>query len=77
MPRLLTDLDVIAEIRRVTALSSLRKVANEIGISAAYLSDVLRGNRGVTNTLASRFGFDRKVISRTIVRKVSIKKTAA
>jgi transcriptional regulator with XRE-family HTH domain len=37
--------DPILALRKQISKASLRKVAIEIGISAPYLSDVMRGNR--------------------------------
>lgn len=40
---------------------SLRKLAIELEISAAYLSDILKGKRGVSEKVAAKFGFDRHI----------------
>jgi hypothetical protein len=46
--------------------ASLRKVAIELGISAAYLSDIMAEKRAVSSRVAEKLGYQR-VISRTIV----------
>jgi predicted transcriptional regulator len=40
---------------RLKAGVSLREVARQMGISAAYLSDLERGNRNWTRALANRY----------------------
>jgi transcriptional regulator with XRE-family HTH domain len=41
----LTDQEVLQLIRFSQGDRSLREFAKEVGVSAAYLSDILRGNR--------------------------------
>lgn len=64
---------VIAAIRKETEGSSLRQAAKRFGISAAYLSDILRGNREISDRIAAKFGFTRevKVITKVVFRKVA------
>ena len=61
MGKELTTEDVLKVIREDVAKTSLRKTAIRLGISAAYLSDVLRGNRQVGEDLAACYGFSRTV----------------
>lgn len=61
MAKELTQDDVLEAIRKETAKSSLRKVAIDIEVSAAFLSDVLRGRRDVSDKVAEAFGFIREV----------------
>jgi hypothetical protein len=61
MGKELTTEDVLKVIREDVEKSSLRKTATRIGISAAYLSDVLRGNRQVGEELAAHYGFNRTI----------------
>jgi len=65
--------EVIAVIRKETEGSSLRQAAKRFGISAAYLSDILRGNREISDRIAAKFGFKReiKVITEVVFRKVA------
>lgn len=62
MTRALSVEDVKNRIWARTEGSSLRKVAKELGVSAAYLSDVMRGNRNISHKLAERLGFKMKVV---------------
>ena len=47
--------------RKVEQKGTQRAVAEELGISAVYLGDVLRGRRKVGRNLALRLGFERVV----------------
>lgn len=49
---------------RVKAFPSMRAASREWGVSAAYLSDVLRGNRTLGKKLARLLGL-RKCVTRT------------
>jgi plasmid maintenance system antidote protein VapI len=40
---------------------SQRKVADQLEISAAFLSDILNGNRPVSNQVAQRLGYQRVI----------------
>jgi lambda repressor-like predicted transcriptional regulator len=66
-----TQDDVLATIRTRTDASSIRSVAKELGLSAAYLSDVLLGNRQVSDKVAESFGFQREVVTEIRFRKAS------
>ena len=41
---------------------SQRAVAQELGVSQAYLGDVLHGRRGVSAKLAGKLGYERVVV---------------
>ena len=69
MPRKLTEEDVLKEIRRVVTESSLRQTAGRLGISPAYLSDVLNGRRDISDAMAALFGFEREVVTTISFRK--------
>lgn len=45
----------------VAAAESLRQYADSIGCSAAYISDILRGNRDPGPKVLKALGIDRKV----------------
>ncbi len=47
------------ELRRKIQKSSLRATALELKFSAPYLSDVVNGNRAVSDRLAEKLGFER------------------
>jgi transcriptional regulator with XRE-family HTH domain len=51
---------VIDLIRKEQGRSSLRDYAKSVGISAAYLSDVLRGNRAPGKKIYEHFGLSRE-----------------
>jgi transcriptional regulator with XRE-family HTH domain len=51
---------VIDLIRKEQGRSSLRDYAKSVGISAAYLSDVLRGNRAPGRKIYEHFGLNRE-----------------
>lgn len=44
-------------IRKQVGKVSLRSKAATIGVSAAYLSDVLTGKRKISDAMARRFGY--------------------
>ena len=52
-------LNILSE--KVVRTGTQRAVADELGISAVYLGDVLRGRRKVGKKLALRLGFERVV----------------
>jgi hypothetical protein len=66
-----TQADVLAVIRQEIDESSLRKTAKRISVTPAYLSDIMRGNRQVSQTIAEVYGFDREVITKVVFRKNS------
>lgn len=65
MAKKFTTEDVLNQLRSRVDKSTMRKVAKELGVSVNYVSDALRGNRGVGEKLASALGF-RKLESRPI-----------
>jgi hypothetical protein len=69
MPRTFTESDVIEAIRIEVSETSLRQTARRIEVSAPYLSDILRGNRGVGEKVAEAFGFEREIQTRILFRR--------
>jgi plasmid maintenance system antidote protein VapI len=61
---------VLDVIKARIGKSSLRTVARELELSAAYLSDVVRGRRAVSDTIAYKFGFDREIKTEVVFTKV-------
>lgn len=57
----MTEDEVRDEIREKTKASSLRRIAREYHLSAAYLSDILAGRRDISEHVAGLFGFDKTV----------------
>lgn len=51
--------------KTVETAGSLRAAAKHLGVSAAYLSDVLHGNREVGKKLAAAYGYH-KIVSRSL-----------
>ena len=54
--------DVLGVIRREVEGSSLRAAGGKVGLSAAYLSDILHNRRDVSDEVAKKFGF-RKIVT--------------
>ena len=69
MPETYTQDDVLGTIREAVNESSLRQTAERIGVSAAYIGDILAGNRGVSETIADAFGYEREIVTEVIFRK--------
>jgi lambda repressor-like predicted transcriptional regulator len=66
-----TEDDVLAAIRKRTDLSSIRAVARELGVSAAYLCDVLSRKRTISVKVAKLFGFRRETVTEVRFLKAS------
>lgn len=62
--------DMLGVIEKEIAKSSLRKVAKSKSISPAYLSDVRRGNLGISENLALAFGYIREVYTEVRFRPI-------
>ena len=45
-------------LRKRTAGLSVRKAGSELGVSGAYIHDVLKRRRGISENIASQLGFD-------------------
>lgn len=54
--------DLLDQITDRVLDSSQRQVAAELGISTAWLNDVLRGRRSISDHLAERLGWKRVVM---------------
>ena len=61
MAAIFTEEEVVNHIKLEIGKSTLRKVAKKINVSPAYLSDVVNGNRGVSENMAAAFGMIRMV----------------
>lgn len=53
--------DVVRLLLRECDKSSQKKLAEQIGISPQYLSDILKGRREVSESVAEKLGFERVV----------------
>lgn len=71
MKKTFTEEEVKSAIWAEVNKSSLRKTAVRSGFSAAFLSDILRGNRGVSENVAKAFGFEREIITEVVFRKIA------
>lgn len=61
--------DILEVISKEIKLTSLRKTAARVGISAAYLSDIMRRNRGISDNVANAFGFQQVIVVSVTFRK--------
>ena len=61
--------DILDVISKEIKLTSLRKTAARVGISAAYLSDIMRRNRGISENVANAFGFQQVIVVSVTFRK--------
>ena len=52
----LTSTELIGRLKKLQGERSLREFATALGVSAAYLSDVYRGNRAIGNKLCRKLG---------------------
>ena len=51
--------DIIKDVRgRVGEAGSQARVAEALGVTPAYLSDILRGKRGISDEFAARLGYE-------------------
>ena len=67
-----TTEDVLKVIRAELEKSSYRKLAAEKGLSLGHLADVLSERTGISETVASAFGFVREVTTEIKFRKHEI-----
>lgn len=68
MAKTFTAEEVLNVIGEKIKGSSLRKVAKEISVSPAYLSDIMKKRRDISDFIAAQFGFERTV-TRVVVFK--------
>jgi plasmid maintenance system antidote protein VapI len=47
---------------KIKALGSQSAVARELGITRAYMSDIVRGRRGISPRIANSLGFKKRVV---------------
>lgn len=45
-------------LRKIVRATSVRKTGVSLGVSGAYVHDVLKGRRGLSENLAESLGFD-------------------
>lgn len=71
MTKTYTQDQVLETIRVRTEGSSISGVARELGLSKAYLSDILLGRRAVSEQVAKHFGFRREIVTEVRFLKAS------
>lgn len=71
MAKTYTKEDVLAEIEREIAKSSLRQVARDKSISPSQLSDTRTGRVPISEMVALAFGFQRFETTEVTFRKAS------
>lgn len=60
---MLTEAEMLAVIeKRMKESATQKALADEIGVSPQYINDVIRGRREISNELAKKFGFRRRVV---------------
>jgi hypothetical protein len=62
MVKHLTHEDVVERLRSVTQESSMTAVANEIGVSLPYISEILRGRRPLGPRVIDYLGYEKQVV---------------
>lgn len=63
-----THNEIIAELKRRVADSSLRKVGTELGVSASYVHDILNNRRNISQRMATKLGY-RLEVTKTVDKK--------
>lgn len=59
---ILTEAEVKTLLRKKVYAASQKEIAKELGISAAYLCDILQGRRDVSASVAAMLGLRRHVV---------------
>lgn len=68
---MLTEHDVMERLRSaITEAGSQRKFAEQHGLTVAYVSDVLRGNRALADRILAALGIERQVTTTVTYRLV-------
>ena len=73
MAKTITHQDVLDGLRKRIGSSTLRKVAVELDISAAYLSDIMNGKRDISHKLSKALGLQRKVVTNKVITFVRVR----
>lgn len=63
--------EVLEVLRERIKQASVRKVAEEIGVSSPYLYDILHGNRAISDTVAIALGYEREIVTEVSFRKIA------
>jgi hypothetical protein len=57
-----TEVDILKELQQKRIKTGTQKIlANELGISSAFLSDVLQGRRKIGERIPSQLGYQKKI----------------
>ena len=60
----MTDADILARLERMIADSTQAAIAEQLGISAPYLSDIRQGRRRIARAVLQAMGLEREVTVR-------------
>lgn len=63
--------EMLEIIRKDVEKTTLRKTAKRIGVTPAYLSDILRERRDISQTVAGLYGFERQAIKEVFFLKIA------
>jgi plasmid maintenance system antidote protein VapI len=61
--------DVLKLIKEEVKTSSLRRVAQRLGVTHSYVSDIIWRRRSVSEAVAKKYGFTREKITVVVFRK--------
>jgi hypothetical protein len=57
-PQTYTDSEVLMALRKTTKGLSVRRAGALLGVSGAYIHDLLKRRRGISENIASQLGFE-------------------
>lgn len=52
-----SDAEVLMALRKTTKGMSVRKAGKSLGVSGAYIHDILNGRRGISENIGASLGF--------------------
>jgi hypothetical protein len=66
MSEFITEVEFVDGLRRMSEVRQQKEIASDIGMSAQFLSDVIRGRRSPTSVLAGKLGYERVILFRKL-----------
>lgn len=66
MSKTLNDEELLDLLRKLVKQSSQKQVSADLGVSRAFLNDILHGRRSMTERIAAAMGYQRLVIYRKV-----------
>jgi plasmid maintenance system antidote protein VapI len=63
---MVTESQVVEHIKAQVAKSTAAQVAREVGVTRAYLGDIIHGRRHVSRKIANAFGYEYIVVAQII-----------